>query len=83
MKIIFLSEHAPFIHNLQRLAEICRINLNEEQEKLLIKITRYNLESRYPDQKRDFRKQCTKEFTKLELKAIEEVFRRRSLSVGN
>lgn len=41
----------------------------------LIKITTFNLESRYPDEKRSFRKKCTDEFTRKELDQIEDVFR--------
>lgn len=45
------------------------------QKKLdLIRITAFNLESRYPDYKREFRKKCTQEFTEKELKKINEVF---------
>ncbi|MBC2696633.1 MAG: HEPN domain-containing protein [Desulfobacteraceae bacterium] len=67
------GEHAPYIHNLQRLAEILDIKLTDDQTEKLITITRFNLESRYPDQKRSFRKKCTKEFTENELKKIRNV----------
>ena len=69
------GEHAPYIHNLQRLAEILDIKLTDDQTEKLITITRFNLESRYPDQKRSFRKKCTKEFTENELKKIKDIFK--------
>ena len=69
------GEHAPYIHNLQRLAEIVDIKLTDDQTEKLITITRFNLESRYPDQKRSFRKKCTKEFTENELKKIKDIFK--------
>ena len=43
------GEHAPYIHNLQRLAEMLDIKLTDDQTEKLITITRFNLESRYPD----------------------------------
>jgi len=36
--------------------------------------TAFNLESKYPDEKRSFRKKCTEEFTVSEMKQIEEIF---------
>ncbi len=69
------KKHAPYIHNLKRLAELSDIQLSEEKENNLIRITAFNLESRYPDEKRDFRKKCTEVFTKNELIQIEEVFK--------
>jgi len=78
LKAIYVSrknEHAPFIHNLQRLAEISDIHLTQDQKDALIKITTFNLETRYPDEKRSFRKKCTKEFTKMEIEEAEEIFK--------
>ena len=69
------GEHAPYIHNLQRLAEMLDIKLTDDQTEKLITITRFNLESRYPDQKRSFRKKCTKKFTENELKKIKDIFK--------
>jgi hypothetical protein len=51
------------------------IKLTDDQTEKLITITRFNLESRYPDQKRSFRKKCTKEFTGNELKKIKDIFK--------
>ena len=78
LKAIYISrknEHAPHIHNLQRLAELSNIQLSDEQRDALIKITTFNLESRYPDEKRSFRKKCTEEFTKKEIEEAEVIFK--------
>ena len=78
LKAIYVSrkgEHAPYIHNLQRLAEIVDIKLTDIQRDSFIKITAFNLESRYPDEKRTFRKKCTEKFTKKELNEIEDIFK--------
>ncbi|MBW1707395.1 MAG: HEPN domain-containing protein [Deltaproteobacteria bacterium] len=69
------GEHAPHIHNLQRLAEMVDIKLSHDLKEKLIMITRFNMESRYPDQKRNFRKKCTREFTEIELKKIRDIFK--------
>lgn len=72
--VIRKGEQAPYIHNLQRLAELTDIPLSSGQKMLLIQITDFNLEARYPDEKRSFRKKCTEDFTKDMLNKIEEVF---------
>ncbi len=69
------NEHAPYIHNLQRLAELSGIPLDDAQRDVLIKITSFNLESRYPDEKRSFRKKCTEEFTRNEIGKTEAIFK--------
>ncbi|MGB9715875.1 MAG: hypothetical protein ACPL1G_05670 [Thermodesulfovibrionales bacterium] len=51
------------------------IHLTEEQRDRLIKVTTFNLEARYPDERRTFRKKCTEDFAKRELTQIEEVFK--------
>lgn len=78
LKAIYVArkkEQAPYIHNLDRLAVMSDIQLTEEQQERLIRISRFNLEARYPDEKRTFRKICTKEFTSKELAVIEEVYK--------
>ena len=61
------DEHAPHIHNLVRLAEQADIALSTELKETLIMITAFNLESRYPDEKRSFRSKCTEPYTSIEL----------------
>ena len=56
--------HAPFIHNLFRLAELCQIKeISDEYADWLDKITSFNLNARYDDYKRAFYHQCTLKFT--------------------
>lgn len=77
LKALYVSskaEQAPYIHNLLRLAESIELSLTDEQRDDLIRITAFNLESRYPDEKRSFRKKCTRSYTKKELTKIDEVF---------
>lgn len=76
LKAIYIQkkgEHAPQIHNLVRLAEQAGMILTPEQKDTLNKITAFNLESRYPDEKRSFRFKCTEQFTSVELIKIKEI----------
>ncbi|MFH2093243.1 MAG: HEPN domain-containing protein [Pseudomonadota bacterium] len=68
------KEPVPRSHNLLRLAKEAHLGITEEQKHLLIRITAFNLETRYPDYKKEFRKKCTLQFTASELKKIKEVF---------
>jgi len=77
LKAVYVTrkcEHAPYIHNLEKLAELSGIVLTAEQKLSLIQITDFHLEARYPDHKRSFRKKCTEDFTKEMLNKIEGVF---------
>ena len=68
------NDHAPPIHNLQRLAKLAKLALDEDKKGKLLKITSFNIESRYPDIKRSFRKKCTKDFTQGQMEIIKEIF---------
>lgn len=58
------KEHAPFTHNLYRLAELSEIELTDNYSDWLDKITSFNLNARYDDYKREFHSLCTVDFTK-------------------
>jgi HEPN domain-containing protein len=68
------KEHAPPIHNLQRLARLAEVTLEEEKNETLVLISSFNIEARYPDLKRTFRKKCTREYTRQQMRAIKETF---------
>lgn len=56
--------HAPFIHNLIRLAELCQLgNISDEYADGLDTITSFNLNARYDDYKRAFYQRCTPQYT--------------------
>ncbi len=59
------NEFPPFIHNLLRLAEMCDIELTDEQKVFFITVTAFNINARYDDYKLSFQKKCTPEFTTL------------------
>ena len=57
------SDYPPFIHNLWRLAEKCKLEENEHLKTFLITVTAFNINARYDDYKQSFQKKCTEEFT--------------------
>ena len=58
------QNHAPFTHNLYRLAELGELEISEEYAEWLFKITTFNLNARYDDYKKEFYTMCTVDFTK-------------------
>ena len=58
------QSHAPFTHNLYRLAELGGLEMSEEYAEWLFKITAFNLNARYDDYKKEFHSMCTDIFTK-------------------
>lgn len=57
------EDSPPFMHNLLRLAEKSRIELDEETKLFFITVTAFNINARYDDYKMSFYKKCTSEFT--------------------
>lgn len=70
-----ISEKVPRSHNLLRLAKEAKLHIPDDKRSDLIRITAFNLEARYPDYKKEFRKKCTIDFTKVELSKIKEVLK--------
>jgi len=58
------GEHAPFTHNLYRLAELAELEVSEEYAEWLFTITTFNINARYDDYKKEFYALCTSDFTK-------------------
>jgi HEPN domain-containing protein len=60
-----IRDHAPFTHDLTKLAAMSTLGFNEEQLDWLDTITAFNLNARYDSYKQAFYKKCTPEFTKV------------------
>jgi len=54
--------HAPFTHDLRRLANISKVEFNGEHISWLDTITSFNLNARYDSYKQAFYEKCTSEF---------------------
>lgn len=68
------KEHAPPMHNLQRLARLAGLSLDQTEIDTLILISSFNIEARYPDMKRSFRKKCTEEYASEQMRNIKRTF---------
>jgi HEPN domain-containing protein len=67
------ESHAPFTHNLYRLAELGGLEISEEYAEWLLKITTFNINARYDDYKKDFYNLCTFDFTKEWIEKIKKL----------
>jgi HEPN domain-containing protein len=78
LKAIFVDRNdnnmPPKIHNLVRLTELSKIEIDDEQKYLLDKINDFNIQTRYPDYKLEFYKQCNAEYTNEYFGKIKEVY---------
>ena len=72
--VVKQNDHAPPIHNLLRLAKLAGIAVPEDKIDVLIEISAFNIETRYPDFKRAFRKKCNVEYAEKQKTAIKEVY---------
>ena len=83
LKAYFVKQtgnHAPFTHNLYRLAELGGLDINEEHVDWLFKITTFNINARYDDYKKEFYSMCTADFTKEwieKIKTLQQWIKRR------
>ncbi len=67
------EKHAPFTHNLFRLAELIDLDLSDEQADWLDEITSFNLNARYDDYKREFYSICTYKYTQSWIEKIKSI----------
>ncbi len=67
------GEHAPRTHNLLILAERAGLDVPDDKHQQLIRFTAYNMETRYPEERRLLRNRYSKRYTEMEIDAIQEV----------
>jgi len=67
------SAHAPFTHDLRRLAKLSQIEFHDLHCTWLDTITSFNLNARYESYLEAFYKKCTPEFTKEWISNISEL----------
>lgn len=76
LKAIYVKlheKHAPAIHNLYRLAELCDLELTDEYSDWLDTITSFNINARYDDYRKEFQNLCTHEYTDTWIGRIKEL----------
>ncbi len=64
----------PRTHNLVKLAHGAGLTLSPEEVEYLDRVTGFNIEGRYPDQKLAFYELCTKEFSREQLDQLREYY---------
>ncbi len=69
------GEHAPYTHSLPFLASKSEIEIPEPMLDRFAEYMEFHLEARYPDEKTDFYKRCTEEFSLQKFKEMEEDYR--------
>ena len=67
------GQHAPHTHSLPFLASKTTLDIPEETERRLARFMEFHLEARYPDERKEFYKKCTKEFTRQRLEEMKQV----------
>lgn len=67
------SDHAPFTHDLRRLAKLSQITFKDHHITWLDTITTFNLNARYDSYKQAFYKKCTPEYTAQWIENIKEL----------
>lgn len=76
LKALFIKlngETPPLIHDLRRLANKCDLQLEDATRKILDRITTFNIDARYDNEKTAFYVQCTKEFSEFWINNISEM----------
>jgi HEPN domain-containing protein len=78
LKALFVKSNpdntpVPKIHNLLTISQRAFLTLSKEQEDKLDTITTFNMRARYQNEKLDFYKRCTKEYSDKQIKNIKEL----------
>jgi len=69
------KEHAPYTHSLTLLASKTNIEFSESINDQLAEYTEFNIESRYPDEKKEFYQRCTVEFAYKKFAEMENLYK--------
>lgn len=67
------GRHAPRTHNLLFLAERASLSVSPQQHEVLLRVTAYNIDTRYPDDVEATQRRYTRAYTEKELHLIEEI----------
>lgn len=67
--------HAPYSHSLTLLASKTNLEVSESILDRLAEYTEFHLESRYPDEKKEFYAKCTEEFARTKFEEMVELYK--------
>jgi HEPN domain-containing protein len=65
--------HAPYTHSLTLLASKTAVDIPESTLDGLAEYTEFHLESRYPDEKKEFYEKCTEQFAQEKFREMEDL----------
>ena len=65
----------PRIHDLVRMANMAKIEFDEDTLEFMDAVNTFNISTRYPDEKLQFYKMCTREFTEEHFQRIKEIYK--------
>mgnify|MGYP006268680997 FL=1 len=68
------QQHAPYTHSLTLLASKTNLEIPESILDQLAEFTEFQLESRYPDDRKEFYEKCTEVFAHLKFKEMEDLY---------
>jgi HEPN domain-containing protein len=68
------NKFPPRIHDLSRLADLCKLGLNRSQKELLHALSAYYIETRYPGDIRKMTREIDRDKARQYLKATKEMF---------
>ena len=68
-------EHAPYTHSLVLLAKNSGIDFNDQMLDQLAEYMEFHIGARYPDEKKDFYKKCSEEFTTNKIDEMDRLYK--------
>lgn len=72
--VLQTKKPAPYIHNLEKLAELAKLEVSLKRLQYFRIITTFNIAGRYDDAKYKFYKKCTPSFTQKYFSIVKELF---------
>lgn len=70
-----IGELPPRVHDLVRMANMAKIEFDEDTLEFMDAVNTFNISTRYPDEKLTFYKMCTREFTEEHFQRIKEIYK--------
>lgn len=70
------KNQAPYIHNLLTLKNLASLQLLNEEIDLLDIVNNFNIRARYPEQRLEFYKRCTKRYAEKYIRQINLLYRK-------
>lgn len=68
-----VNDYPPYTHNLLQIATKADLPINGTQKDFLDLLTSFNIAARYADNKLQFYKKCTRQFTEINISKIKEL----------